>query len=369
MKKLYELLKLPNKHDGDFGIEVECEGENLAVPPVDLWRTVDDGSLRGAFPHGRAEWVLSAPMKLQQAEKAISDLRAWQDANNAKMNFSFRTSVHVHMNVQHLTLDQYLNVVYTYLLLENVLVRYCGPERIGNRFCLRTQDAEGITEMLQDLFRNGIPALRRINMEQAKYASINLAATNSYGSLEFRAMQGNLEVAYIHTWLRALHNLRTFAMKYKNPQAIHDAFVRNEPSRFMQEVLQDTYQFFSYEDEVNDMRQAFSITLDLPYAYVNEDQRARERQAEILRQEEELRKRYEHEAMRLQQQMERAIENVRNNNGDAEMPMNRQVWRVAEGLNPARVVFDDLVAQPAPLRAVMAAPRIRPVNPRENFPA
>lgn len=313
MKKLYELLNLRKIQDGDFGIEVECEGVNLAVPNEAVWRTVDDGSLRGQYPTGRAEWVLKEPMGLADTQKAIANLRKYQDDCNAQMNFSFRTSVHVHMNVQHLTLDQYLNTLYTYLLLENVLVRYCGNDRVGNRFCLRTQDAEGITEIMRQVFKSGIPAITRVNMEQAKYASVNVAATPTYGSLEFRAMQGNLEVEYINRWLRALYNLRSFAMKQKNPQAIHDLFVRSEPSRFMQEVLQDEYPFFAYEDEVSDMRQAFSVTLDLPYAYTSDEQRKKEREIALQKHEEDLRKRYERDQLYLKQEMEAAIEQVRNN--------------------------------------------------------
>ena len=311
MKKLFELLNLRKQQDGDFGVEIECEGEALGVPNPDVWSTVDDGSLRGIFPHGRAEWVFAKPLSLHQSIKEVHQLRVFQDQAGAKLDFSFRTSVHVHMNVQRLTFDQYLNTVYTYLLLENVLVRYCGNERIGNRFCLRTQDAEGMSDILSQLFKQGPAVLKGITNENAKYASINLAATCAYGSLEFRAMQGNLEAPYISTWLRALYNLRDFAMKQGNPQNIHDLFVRCEPSEFMEMVLGDEYNSFSYEDEVNDMRQAFSITLDLPYAYSSDDVRNKQKELEIQLREEYLRRQYDKEAENLKRQLQRQLERVR----------------------------------------------------------
>jgi hypothetical protein len=316
MTKLYELLQLRKRQDGDFGIEIECEGNNLAVPKNDIWNTVDDGSLRGEYPHGRAEWVFRRPHSLEDSIKELESLAKYQADNNAELNFSFRTSVHVHMNVQDLTFDQYLNTVYTYLLLENALVRYCGNERIGNRFCLRMQDAEGLSELLYGLFNKGPKMLDYFSKETAKYASINLAATKQYGSLEFRAMQGNLSVPYISTWLRALYNIREFAKQHKDPQAIHDAFVKMSPSEFMGTVLQDEYRFFSYEDEVNDIRHAFSITLELPYAYTNDEGRKEQRKLEILKREEEVRMQYEAEQMRLKQRMDRAIRAVQEDMDD-----------------------------------------------------
>lgn len=307
MTKLYELLQLRKRQDGDFGVEIECEGKNLATPDVAVWHTVDDGSLRGEFPHGRAEWVFRQPQSLADSITELDKLAKYQADNKAELNFSFRTSVHVHMNVQNLTFDQYLNTIYTYLLLENALVRYCGNERVGNRFCLRMQDAEGLAEMLHVLFNKGPKMLAYFSKETAKYASINLAATNQYGSLEFRAMQGNLSVPYISTWLRALFNIREFAKQHKNPQAIHDVFVKMGPSEFMEAVLKDEYRFFSYEDEVNDIRHAFSITLELPYAYTDEEGRKEQRKQEIMKREAEVRQQYEIEQVRLRQRMDKAI--------------------------------------------------------------
>ena len=359
MTKLYELLQLRKRQDGDFGIEIECEGKNLAVPIPDVWNTVDDGSLRGEFPHGRAEWVLKKPLSLDEATKAVADLAAYQAANKAQLDFSFRTSVHVHMNVQNLTFNQYLNVIYTYLLLENVLVRYCGNDRIGNRFCLRMQDAEGLSDLLVGLFNKGPKMMGHFSRENVKYASINLAATNAYGSLEFRAMQGNLQVDYINTWVKALYNLREFAKARKDPQDIHDYFVRTDPSEFMANVLKDTYNHFSYEDEVNDIRQAFSITLELPYAYSNDEKRKKEREAELERRERELKEQYEFEQARVKQRMENAIRDLRNREFDLEIPqpiryndLNLHAPQVApaprvrRGAIVNQVIVDEMIANP-----------------------
>lgn len=268
MTKLHELLQ-QKVTNGLFGIEIETEGRNLTMVVPPQWKIEDDGSLRGQFPTERAEYVLKKPLDLQKAIDAVTKLREVQDANNAVLNFSFRTSVHIHVNVQQLTFPQYLNMIYTYLLLEEPLVRYCGKERVGNRFCLRLQDAEGLLDYLFMLFRQGYGAMRHINGDAVRYAAINVAATSKYGSLEFRSLKGNMDVPYITTWIMALDHLRSFAMEMKDPQEVHNLFVNNTPEQFAEIVLGDVYESFVYPDMENDMRHSFSLALELPYNYVD----------------------------------------------------------------------------------------------------
>lgn len=326
MKKLSELLKLRKVPEGVFGIEIECEGEKLPALLPEQWDIHDDGSLRGRFPDQRAEYVLREPLSLDKAIDAVKALRNTIDVFKSELDFSFRTSVHVHVNITDLTTDQYLNMLYTYLLLENPLVRYCGNDRIANRFCLRLQDAEYFTETLRTVFQEGTTALRQLNMDNLKYASVNIAATPRYGSLEFRAMQGNMETEYISNWLHALNNIKEFAKRFETPRHIHDFFVRNEPSQFMREVLGDVYPLFSHEDEVHDLRLAFSLTIELPYVY--EDERSR-----IKRKEEAI----DRERERLLRQVDMHIDRMRQEELEEEPAPRMPVG-----------VFEAFVGQPAP---------------------
>jgi len=268
MTKLYELLAKANKK-GDFGIEIECEGERLPII-LDVgcaWNQCDDGSLRGEYPSGRSEYVLKKPLALDASIDAIMDLIKRGEANKTKFNFSFRTSVHVHMNVLDMHIHHYLNLVYTYYIIEESLIRYCGDERIGNRFCLRLRDADFIINAIGQMFSDPARFIHHLNMEELKYAAINLAATARYGSVEFRGMAGNINPDYIRIWLKALYNLREFSQQYADPRKIHDLFVNTPPAKFLEMVLGDVYRFFTYENEVNDMRTNFSLSLDLPYMF------------------------------------------------------------------------------------------------------
>lgn len=271
MKKLFELLRL-NKTEGDFGIEIECEGKNLHPVMDNVWNTVADGSLRGPFPTESCEWVLARPLVKDAAIKALHSLA---EANKeATLNFSFRTSVHVHVNVQQLTFPEYMAMIYTYLLVEEPMMRFCGEQRIGNRFCLRIQDAEGFLDHLEDMAMRGPGAIARIQEDAVRYASINIAATRKYGSLEFRGMRGTLDVNVLSTWIEAINRIREFALKMGSPTAVHDLFVKSRVEDFAKEVFGDLANTFFYPQVIDDVRRSFSLTLNIPYAYSEYAERA-----------------------------------------------------------------------------------------------
>lgn len=275
MKKLYELLALP-KTTGLFGLEIETEGENLNAIDDEKWKTTDDGSLRGMFPEQRSEYVLKRPLDMAAAVRAVHQLAKHQE--DAVLKFSHRCSVHVHMNVQDLTFPQYCNLLYISTLLETPLMRFCGKERIGNLFCLRAQDAEGLIPMMSRIFQTH--SLREVNRDLFRYAAMNVEATKKYGSLEYRGMRGNMDVPFISNWLASLNSLKEYAKKHKDPRAIHDQFVMLDPHTFIESVFgHERAQHFIYPEVVHDVRKAFSFTIDLPYNYVPREEQAQEEQA------------------------------------------------------------------------------------------
>ena len=261
MKKLLDILAL-NNQTGDFGIEIEVEGKNLPIIDNPYWRTEDDGSLRG----GR-EYIFKKPKALRDVPTILRSLNKGLDAAGAELSFSFRTSVHVHMNVQSLTYQQILNTIYTYLLLEAPLMNFCGEERKGNRFCLRLEDAEGAMDFLNHIFSSGERSLKEIGQDQVRYAAINIEALRKYGSLEFRAMQGTVDVERITTWCTALYNIREFAMSQESPAAIFNMFAKLEAQAFSEKVLKEVTPVFVYPEMVKEIQRSFSLAIDLPFAY------------------------------------------------------------------------------------------------------
>lgn len=193
---------------GDVGIEVEIEGGPWPEGPIKNWVTHQDGSLRNGI-----EYVIRQPVSADRVRASVQVLADGLAATNKV--FSYRTSVHVHINVQHLTTRQWVNFVTLFTILEKLLVNQVGPERAGNKFCLRMCDAE----QPLDIIRNGV-LLNRLRDHlngDLKYASMNVRATRTHGTLEFRAMKGNLDVGFITDWVGILVRLRDEAIKAENP--------------------------------------------------------------------------------------------------------------------------------------------------------
>jgi hypothetical protein len=263
MKKFYQLVGLNKAIDGLFGIEIEAEGEGMRKVANKYWNTEDDGSLRGEYPESRAEFVMKKPVTAEEVKPALESLV--KALEGAKFDFSYRTSVHVHVNVQELTMAQILNMVYTYLLLEEPLMTYCGKARKGNRFCLRLRDAEGMLEVLREMFRdeNGY----RNAGDNVRYSAINLAALNKYGSIEFRGMRGNIDVETIHTWTKILGSIREFATQHESPKSILALVEKLGAITFMKTVLGENFDILNYPRAAKDIASSFSLSLDLPYSY------------------------------------------------------------------------------------------------------
>lgn len=258
---LYQILEKREPVQGDFGIEIETEGKNLPSVNTQGWRSEKDGSLRGES----YEYVLDKPLPRDEIRKAL-DYLAKRTAK-AELDFSFRTSVHVHMNVTDCEHEHILNIIYTYLLIEEPLLNYCGRTRKGNRFCLRLQDADGLVDTIRFLFQSNLKGFFNIRHDSIRYASINLEAITKYGSLEFRAMRGTMDVDVIDTWVEALSRIKAFAKQYKTPLEIATLYRTNSSREFCTLVLGDLFKEFDYLRIERDMARSFSLSLDLPYSY------------------------------------------------------------------------------------------------------
>ena len=264
MKKLYEYLRADKKKKGELGIEIEMEGDDL--PDVDdvYWKTERDGSLRDG-----KEYVLKAPVSLEETSAALLSLKA--ELTDSKPSFSFRTSVHVHLNVQEMTHKEICSLIYLYYLLEEPLMTYCGRSRKGNRFCLRLQDADGVINNLRLLFNVGMEfAVNNIDQDAVRYSALNIASLPKYGSLEFRAMEGNIDINRLNIWLLAITKLKKAATNGLTPIDWYNRMNLLGSKRILEEVLDDVSEHFTYPRMEKDMALSASLSIDLPFLYAPE---------------------------------------------------------------------------------------------------
>lgn len=185
-----------------FGIEVEVEnvqGIRVLYNHQPYWEITADNSLRN---HG-AEFV-SCPLKATQLEAAIHQLNT--SLSGYKYDFSPRTSVHVHMNVRDLTMDQITALLLLYTTVENLLFRWVGKERDKNVFCIKLTETDYVKSFL-GLSNDPQSTVHYWN----KYTALNLHPIESKGTVEFRHLAGTCDKNVILLWVNLLSCLKTYA--------------------------------------------------------------------------------------------------------------------------------------------------------------
>ena len=229
MAKIREIFKRPVT-EGEIGIEIEAEGIHLPRA-VKGFNRVADGSLRGSS----CEYVFASPRSRDDFMDSLDELgKAYHSAGTVLFE-TYRTSSHVHINMQEESMTTVYNMLMLYMMFEEYLVKYCGEYREGNLFCLRIRDAEASFHEIILAAQNQSWA-RAFRTDDLRYGAVNVKALSTYGSLEFRAMRGTKDLSCIVVWVKLLLALKDAAKRYENPiEIIHD--ISMEGSRGLAEKV------------------------------------------------------------------------------------------------------------------------------------
>ena len=219
---------------GEIGIEIEMEGENLPAAPAG-WFSTEDHSLRGES----REYVLKKPCNRDAVPIMLGKLAQKLAAPNVLPNPSNRCGTHVHINCQQMQQEEALRFIALYIILEDLMVKYCGEDREGNLFCLRVRDAESLVANL-----TGVAAkkhdFRHILNHNTRYSSINLAALKKFGSIEFRSLRTPKDVAEIATWVDMLLRIRDSALvDFRTIREMVEGISQQGEKAFLQAVMGD----------------------------------------------------------------------------------------------------------------------------------
>ncbi len=228
-----------NHKPGDIGLEIECEGLNLFTAPIQWWNAHNDGSLRSYNQHPPIEYVLKEPLKRDQLDSAFAYLSAKLKSSGSVVVDSPRTSVHVHVNCQKMTIKQAINYILCYLIVEDFLVEFCGHDRVGNLFCLRAKDASYFTHMLVQGIRSDDYSL--VTSNEYRYMSCNVASLKKFGSLEFRSMKGTVDFKLISEWIDLLLYIKEQSLTFDNPQEIIRYFDSEGVDGVLRKILPDEW--------------------------------------------------------------------------------------------------------------------------------
>ena len=187
------------------GVEVEVEkaydihSKLGKLSPIFYY--TEDHSLR----NGGIE-ILTRPIPAKTVVPAYKALIDYLETFTPEYEFSKRTSLHLHFNMQDYTVTQVRNILFVYILFERHLFKYVCPLRRSNIFCIPLQETKVTKELIDDFYnctRHG----------WGKYAAVNTLPLFSYGTLEFRLHEGTNNVNKVANWLYILLSIITFAVK------------------------------------------------------------------------------------------------------------------------------------------------------------
>lgn len=240
-----------NIHKNRIGLELEVEGTGIPNPEwvSRYWKIVAEGSLRNGH-----EFVTGPQCTIGNLDTYLADLDV--GLSKAKVELSIRTSTHLHVNVAWFSLEEVYAVIAAFYLIEDTLVKANGKPRMGNLFCLRSRDAEGIFDILIDRATKN----SHLQIDQnLRYGALNLNALSKFGSLEFRFMKAMTDTKLLKLWT---DNLFHFVHTAKNLGNVREVIFQYKRSK----NLEDFYRLFFDEQFVKMLRPHITPDSDiLPY--------------------------------------------------------------------------------------------------------
>ncbi len=244
-----------------LGIEVEVENVQKWDNNNPYWGITEDGSLRN-----RGREFISLPIRAWRVEHALTKLK---QELNPDIDFSERTSIHIHMNVRTLTIKQLEAMVLTYLVFERTLFRYVGHNRDENIFCVpiyTTNLGHNLYELIYE---------KSVALDWFKYTALNLIPVMEKGTVEFRHMYGTLDTDKLMPWINLLLCLKLYALR-NEPDAIKNRILElNTTSEFRifgEEVFGTNIQHIWNDKYDRDVEQCISYVKNTCFINEFEDQ-------------------------------------------------------------------------------------------------
>jgi len=237
---------------GGIGLEIETEAKAGYDNPVQdfamFWNAHNDGSLRNVG----VEYVFNTPYNFRGPEYTKALELFDKLTKVVKFTPSTYTSVHVHLNMTTETIMTIANFITTYFIVEELLNEYCGPDRDGNLFCLKTSVSEGIFVAAKDLlksFDTGSESAKinmtKLSQNNLKYGALNLYALRQFGSLEIRTHPGTVDVKLIDRWVSILVDILNYSRHAGTPVDIVNSIYANGNQAFVTEVFEGNVKYFN----------------------------------------------------------------------------------------------------------------------------
>lgn len=201
------------------GVEVEIENvklKDIHKPDAVLgWNTHQDNSLRAGVEY------VSYPLAQGDMEVALASLFHWlKYAVRTTPEFSWRTSIHVHVNARDMTLNEISNLILLYSIFEGMLFEFSSNRsRAEGVFCVPlTQCA--LQSNIREFFASQDISQITHDYGWDKYSALNANRLKDYGTLEFRHMPGTWNIVKISQWIDVIIRLRLAASRLSREEIL-----------------------------------------------------------------------------------------------------------------------------------------------------
>jgi len=198
------------------GVEIELEGVLMGKPISSLiapkyWKVEDEGSIREG-----AELIFSSPLQGSQIVSAMSSFRDFLDNFNSYTNrfpvISDRCSLHVHVDVSDMELQQIHTMTILYGIYEKVFFQLLNPSRYNLNYCIPIVSSNFGT-VFNKIAKSSISDyLVNIEVMCDKYSNLNYKSILKFGSLEFRGHPGTLNPNEIIDWINILLSIKKWSI-------------------------------------------------------------------------------------------------------------------------------------------------------------
>lgn len=237
-------------NDTYVGLEFEVEGfrdSSSNYNHLTYLKCVGDSSLRNFG----MELIFRSPFNGNNIIQAVEEYI--NVCNELAVEFSKRTSIHVHLDMREATTDDITRLVATYLIIERILYKFIGNMRDASIFCIPCYKASGDIKDIVDILDGPSTASDFINTRN-KYAGMFLGPLSTQGSVEFRHMEGNMDFNRIITWINILLSIKKFAMSTdKSPREILIEAKRGDARSFLIQVfgggLANTLEYLGMQED------------------------------------------------------------------------------------------------------------------------
>lgn len=223
-----------------IGIEVEVENVHH-IPEFGgvfqrYWRTEADNSLR----NNGIEFI-SLPVKGDAIRRSVGTLSSGLSKD---VQFSPRTSVHIHMNVRDLTPEELAKIVMVYLCVEKLLFRFAGEFRENNNFSVPLYNLRWIDKLVTEIMNFNKGAIKNIQSQEMRYSALNFEPMFTQGSIEFRHLGGTADANRILTWINMIFAIKSYAVRRTYDDLMKELVALNSNSQYRQFAMDVLGRFY-----------------------------------------------------------------------------------------------------------------------------